>query len=106
MAAAIDLTGQQFHGWTAVRRVPSSARYNRTYCWWLCRCECGRTEVLRGIDLRSGVARACHNADDIEPPRTAVCSERLWGEYPCLARRAGHLAHFYDIRTSIAKVAP
>lgn len=99
MARSIDLRDKRFHGWTVEARVAPSALYVRTYQWWRCRCDCGRTAVLRGIDLRSGTSRACHNNADPVPLR-ASCHVRLWDEHPCLNTLAGHSIHFYDIRAS------
>lgn len=94
---AIDMLGKRCHGWTVEARATTPP--HSSDAWWLVRCDCGRSKIEIGKTLRSGVARACHNAGDLELVRTAVCPEWLWDEYPCLASRVGHVTHFYDIRT-------
>lgn len=54
----IDLTGQKFGKWTVVekRRNPSGGS-----TMWLCKCECGTEQVVRGKDLRKGKTTQCEH---------------------------------------------
>lgn len=65
----IDLTGQRFGRWTVLYRsqLPWAQR-----SYWLCRCDCGKTNHVLGGNLRDGKSTTCG------------CS---WGE----ARRAREL---------------
>lgn len=51
----IDLTGQTFTKLRAIRAVKSG--HGGTL--WLCRCECGKECVVRGVALRSGNNKSC-----------------------------------------------
>jgi len=55
MSDLIDLSGQRFGRLTVLERT--SAR--RTEARWLCRCDCGKTVVVRGHMLRRGDTRSC-----------------------------------------------
>jgi len=96
------MLGKRYHGWSVIERKNPPIGHARVYVWWRVRCDCGHEQVVRSIDLQSGVARACHNAVDPEPER-GPCSNRLWDEYPCLSDRIGHTVHFYDIRRARAR---
>ena len=55
MPAMIDLTGQVFGKLTVIRRdgiiYPQAA--------WLCQCQCGNTNTVRGSSLRTGETTSC-----------------------------------------------
>lgn len=52
----MDLTGQVFGRFTAVRRLSGG----RTYAaQWLCRCECGTEKPVAQMSLRSGNSKSC-----------------------------------------------
>ena len=53
----IDLTGQRFGRWVAVRYVGSDRR-SRT-ALWECRCDCGKVVTVRSHDLRSQKTKSC-----------------------------------------------
>ena len=52
----IDLTGQRFGAWTAIRRDKAST-HKMTY--WMCRCECGTMKSVRRDHLRNGETTSC-----------------------------------------------
>jgi hypothetical protein len=56
MAGLIDLTGKVFGLLTVVQREPNDQRGN---AYWLCRCECGETAIVRGASLRNGHTKSC-----------------------------------------------
>ena len=49
MPKAIDLTGQQFHFLTAIRRAENSAEGKAR---WVCRCVCGKEVTVAAADLK------------------------------------------------------
>jgi hypothetical protein len=51
MTARIDISGEQFGRWTALRFV--GPRH------WLCRCECGTEKAVDGSSLRRGISHGC-----------------------------------------------
>lgn len=50
-----DLTGMKFGRITVIERVKNKGR---VVCW-LCECECGKTKVVRGNDLKNGKTTSC-----------------------------------------------
>lgn len=70
MSKVIDISGQQFGRYVAIRRV---RRHGRSE--WLCRCTCGRKQYVSGHNLRigriKGCARCCYKDRVIQiPPGT------------------------------------
>ena len=57
MGRMIDLTGQRFGRLTVIRK--DNARSTRKYTYWQCRCDCGKTVVVYGYDLRRGRTVSC-----------------------------------------------
>ena len=56
MPNLIDLTNQKFGRLTVLKRDFSK---NNERVWWQCRCDCGNICVIRGDQLRRGVAQSC-----------------------------------------------
>ena len=54
---AADLTGRTFGKLTVLSRA-EPLKTTRQACW-LCRCECGRSKVIRGHSLRIGETKTC-----------------------------------------------
>ena len=48
--------GDRFGRLVVVRR---GQRSEEGYCWWVCRCDCGKEREYRGTRLRNGGARSC-----------------------------------------------
>jgi hypothetical protein len=53
----IDLTGQRFGKLTVVKRVLPNTKDRQPR--WLCQCDCGGQETVRGGNLRSGNTQSC-----------------------------------------------
>jgi hypothetical protein len=55
----IDLTGQKFGRLTVIERVkkPEHLKGKKTY--WLCRCDCGKENIVTRSDLRSKKTSSC-----------------------------------------------
>lgn len=56
MSKLIDITGQRFGFWVAIRRAE---RNKNGQAQWLCRCECGRERKVTSNSLRSGNSTSC-----------------------------------------------
>lgn len=52
----IDLTGKKFGRLTVVELA---SKNKRGVYYWLCRCECKNTKVIRGGHLREGIIKSC-----------------------------------------------
>ena len=52
----IDLTGKVFGRLTVVQQAPSSPA---GHARWLCRCQCGKSKVVFGSNLRRGLIQSC-----------------------------------------------
>ena len=65
MGALIDLTGKRFDRLEVVQRAGTLYKYNarghvlRTEPTWLCRCDCNKEVVVRGVNLREKRTRSC-----------------------------------------------
>ena len=57
MSRAINLTGQRFGRFTAIKRSDQLA-YSKEAAW-LCMCDCGNMRTVKGSKLRSGKSRSC-----------------------------------------------
>jgi hypothetical protein len=51
----LNLTGQKFHKLTVVQEADHRAAGR----YWLCRCECGNTAVIKQTALRRGATKSC-----------------------------------------------
>lgn len=51
-----DITNQRFGRLTAIRHIGHNKAGNAL---WLCRCDCGREVIIRGITLRFGSSCSC-----------------------------------------------
>ena len=56
MANVLDLTGCRFGYLTVLER---SERRTSTNLQWVCRCDCGRTLIVRGDNLTTGHTTKC-----------------------------------------------
>ena len=63
MSKFIDITGQRFNHLVVIKRVPNDAH---GIAKWECRCDCGKTTIVRGKNLKTGAVKSCgclrHNA--------------------------------------------
>lgn len=56
MTVALNLLGQRFGKLVVVERTEN----NRRGCtMWLCRCDCGKFNIVSGLNLRSGHTKSC-----------------------------------------------
>ena len=53
----INLTGKKFGELTVIRRNYPNGKRGEPY--WLCKCDCGKNTIIRGISLRSGKTKSC-----------------------------------------------
>ena len=80
MSAVKDLTGQRFGRLVVIERVGSTAKREAT---WKCLCDCGRTTISPGYNLRSGNTKSCGclNSDESAKRSTthSMSRSRLYG---------------------------
>lgn len=50
----VDITGQVFNYWTAIRRVDHSK-----FSEWICRCNCGIEKTIQLSSLKTGTSKSC-----------------------------------------------
>ncbi len=55
MSYFIDITGKKFHNLTVISRHGTY----RTEATWLCKCDCGKTTVVRSSNLKTGSIKGC-----------------------------------------------
>jgi hypothetical protein len=55
------LLGKVFGYWSVIERTkqPEHLRTNSGTTYWLCRCTCGTTKVVAGVDLVKGRSKSC-----------------------------------------------
>ena len=60
MSKLIELTGQRFGRLVVLERNGSYRcdEFSSSACW-LCRCDCGNTKTIRGINLITGATKSC-----------------------------------------------
>lgn len=52
---AMSIVGERFGRLTVTARAEGNGRQSR----WLCRCDCGRTRIAVGSELRNGYVKSC-----------------------------------------------
>lgn len=57
MGKFIDLTGQRFGKLVVERRAPNNTPSGRPQ--WICQCDCGKTTIVSGHNLREGKTKSC-----------------------------------------------
>ena len=55
MSAKLELTGQRF----GRLKVLKLAEIKNKSTWWLCKCDCGNTTIVKGAKLRNGHTQSC-----------------------------------------------
>lgn len=70
MGARINLTGQVFGEWVVIEE---RGRATGGHYYWFCRCSCGVTREVLGVNLRNGVSRSCGHVANVWGG--------LWGQY-------------------------
>ncbi len=71
-----DITGQQFHQWLVLTRVPKEP--GDEYVWWMCQCRCGTAQHVRTCDLRSGHSTRCYKCARRKPMPTQWLHGTHW----------------------------
>jgi len=56
---AVDITGQVFGRWTALKEFGYTNTGRKRKPLWLCRCECGTERVILRESLRAGTSKSC-----------------------------------------------
>ena len=77
MGKVIDLTGQRFGRLTVLEPKPSK----NGSAYWLCRCDCGNTSIVKGTHLRAASILSCGCF-------RSECAAQRGRENPC-----SHLTH-------------
>ena len=55
-----DLSGQTFGYWTVIKKAEKpNNRKNEYHSYWLCRCKCGKEQVIIGTNLTRGLSKSC-----------------------------------------------
>jgi Mor family transcriptional regulator len=57
-----DLTGQRFGRWTVLKEVEtiiSGKKVQKIIHRWFCQCDCGKTAIVREVNLKSGHSNSC-----------------------------------------------
>lgn len=54
---AVDITGQRFGHLTVIKKSEKKTKDQKA--WWVCRCDCGNENVVRGECLRLGRTKSC-----------------------------------------------
>ena len=70
----IDLTGQRFYRYLVLEPAehqPGEATL------WRCRCDCGRTSIVRGSNLRSGNSKSCGECGRVYTKRQPTEAEEV-----------------------------
>lgn len=57
MGKLIDLTGQRFGTLTVIERDHNKWKDEQAH--WICKCDCGKTTVVLGGNLRRGISKTC-----------------------------------------------
>lgn len=83
-----DLTGQRFERLTVIER-DCNDRGNGAY--WICKCDCGNYNVVRGAELRNGHTKSCgcqKNENTSSRMRThGMRKTRLYNTWQCIRAR-------------------
>ena len=75
---ALDLTGQQFNGFTVIKRVPNI--YNDGKSSWLCRCNCGKEWITTSNYIRNakGCSECVHKGRQKKKFYIPNSGKRMW----------------------------
>lgn len=80
-----DITGQRFGKLTVIERYTGEPRSKGSGAYWVCRCDCGKTHVASGVNLRRGAVKSC-GCVFIEIARNMGKSNMKYGEKNYLCR--------------------
>lgn len=103
-----NLTTRQFGKLTVIKleevRKYKSAKNQQTKAYWLCKCDCGKTKVVRGEHLTSGkiVSCGCYNAENskanfLTHGLTGTPEYKAWGYMRArLSSKEPHKVKYYS----------
>lgn len=83
MGKFIDLTGQRFGKLVVLER----AKGNSKQINWLCKCDCGRTTVVQGSNLKNGHIRSCGCLISESNTKHGQWNTRLYRIYHAMKQR-------------------
>ncbi len=84
-ARRLKLTGLKFGRLTVLEEAPAQGKF----MMWLCRCDCGKTVVVRANNLRTNNTRGCgceRPAPNKLPPGQSAANSLFSSRYKCGAR--------------------
>ncbi len=60
MSSIIDLTGQRFGRLLVIKRVDNLiTKSNKSYVYWLCKCDCGNEIKVTATNLKNNKTKSC-----------------------------------------------
>ena len=85
----IDLTGQKFGRLTVIQRVEKPEHVKNKRPYWLCRCDCGKENIVVRSDLKNKktVSCGCYNAEIIRKPYGQAAINDLIYSYTSKAKQ-------------------
>lgn len=78
-----DLTGQKFGKLTIIERAENDKQGNAQ---WLCKCDCGKTVIVRGYQLTIGKTNSCGCLKSIRQSHHKS-HLRIWQIWECMKQR-------------------
>ena len=99
MTKALDLTGKRFGHLVAVDKLSKKSK-NRSYTYWRCLCDCGRSTVVRTSSLVTGCTHSCGCMERVRGHGMAKRSERprlyeVWKGMRARCNNKHHRAYHY-----------
>jgi len=89
MGKLIDLTGKKFERLMVVRRNYPNGKGGQPY--WLCKCDCGKENIVSGVCLREGHSRSCGCLKKENKLSLGLASKkRLIDKYKRSAKKKGY----------------
>jgi hypothetical protein len=90
---AIDMTGQKVGKWTVLHQVFSLQQGHARLGQFLCRCTCGKEQVITGLKLRSTLRRKGYNTTTmcVECAQREIVVAALKKQLRVLERRITHV---------------
>ena len=89
MRKLIDLTGRKFGRLIVIKRVYPNTKWRQVR--WLCKCDCGKENIVTTNGLRSGFIQSCGCLwNDKKRLSLGLASMRaIMGKYKANAKKAG-----------------
>lgn len=87
MPAKINMIGKKYGRLTVIEELGVDARGEYT---WLCKCECGKTVVRKGGDIRSGATRSCGCIHQESITKHGMSDTRLYSIWHAMNQRCSN----------------